>query len=146
MCAVTMGREPLTDALTWCQRARDLDLDPVSRRRLESVVRQAEADLADARLVVEPPKAHDAPTTTYLQLAADRRPTAAGMGQLSVQARRWGSVLVNGRLIANETPLLAKPLPAGTYQVQVCFEGDRDDCSPPHTVVVQAGRRTGVLF
>ncbi|MCB9550289.1 MAG: PEGA domain-containing protein [Myxococcales bacterium] len=69
-----------------------------------------------------------------------------GGGKLSVQSRRWGSVLINGRLVATETPLLNKPLPEGTYRVQVCFEGNRDDCSTTRRVTVYADQTAKVVF
>jgi serine/threonine protein kinase len=49
-------------------------------------------------------------------------------GKVSVVARPWGSVFINGRLITKETPLYRKQLPAGRYTVKVCFEGNPDNC------------------
>ncbi|MEZ4472849.1 MAG: PEGA domain-containing protein [bacterium] len=77
---------------------------------------------------------------------APARGGGGGSGKLSVQSRRWGSVLINGRLVATETPLLNKPLPEGNYRVQVCFEGNRDDCSPTRRVSVYADQTAKVVF
>ncbi|MGK0361454.1 MAG: serine/threonine protein kinase [Bradymonadia bacterium] len=60
--------------------------------------------------------------------ARDSRGSAGAPGKLNVIARPWGSVFINSRLVARETPLIGKELPANRYSVKVCFEGNPDDC------------------
>jgi hypothetical protein len=55
-------------------------------------------------------------------------PPAKGASRLTVISQPWSSVFINNRLIALQTPLVEKALPAGRHIVKVCFEGDYDDC------------------
>ena len=69
-----------------------------------------------------------------------------GKGFVTVQSKPWGSVYVNGTLVAAETPLVRYPLSSGSHTVQVYFRGDRSDKSPIKRVTVEPSEETKVRF
>ncbi|MFH0900360.1 MAG: PEGA domain-containing protein, partial [Pseudomonadota bacterium] len=66
-------------------------------------------------------------------------------GFLTVNSVPWGAVYVDGKRIANETPLYRLPISAGTHRVTV-FDPTRQVHSQPRQVVIKAGRTSEVAF
>lgn len=69
-----------------------------------------------------------------------------GKGFVTVNARPWGTVYINGSMVASETPLMRYPLPSGSHTVQVYFKGDRGNKSPVKRIVVERSEETKVTF
>lgn len=67
------------------------------------------------------------------------------MGSLSVQAVPYGQVWINGRMVANETPLINHRLPAGAHRVKVYFVPLRS-FSDERTIRIEAGASESVTF
>ena len=74
------------------------------------------------------------------------RDRQSGIGYLSVQARQWGAVFLDGSQIALETPVIKYKVPAGTHEVYVCFAGDRSQKSGVKRVTISRGETTLVRF
>ncbi len=70
----------------------------------------------------------------------------SGLGYLSVTARRWGSVFLDGSQIALETPVIKYRLAAGPHAVKVCYGGDRSRCSSPKRVTISRGKTSIIKF
>lgn len=82
---------------------------------------------------MEPNAAYHAQIDRRIQQLKQGKPLAGApppkrAGFLTVTAKRWGSVLLDGKQIAAETPLVRREVPAGKRRVEVCLEGDRDRC------------------
>jgi hypothetical protein len=73
----------------------------------------------------------------------DRR---TGVGYLSVQARRWGSVFLNGKKIALETPLVRYKVPAGRHTVYLHYGDDGSQKSKTKRVTITPGENRLVKF
>ncbi len=71
---------------------------------------------------------------------------ASPTGKLSVTADPWGSVKIDGEVVASETPLLGYRLAPGKHQVEVCTAGDLRRCSLPKEVEIEAGRGATLRF
>lgn len=69
---------------------------------------------------------------------------AATNGFINVNARPWGKVYVDGRIMANETPARL-PVSAGPHSVKVYFV-TAARYSPPRQVVVEPGQTRGMMF
>lgn len=79
-------------------------------------------------------------------VAPAQAPAAAtGTGTISVQARPYGQVWINNRMVASETPLLNHELPAGSYRVKVFFVANRE-FSEERTVRIAPGENQRVTF
>lgn len=72
---------------------------------------------------------------------------ASGHGMISVKPMRgWGSVYVDGQMVAQESPLIGHRLPAGVHQVRLCYNGDRSRCTADRRVTIRAGGHERVVF
>jgi hypothetical protein len=70
-----------------------------------------------------------------------------GNGLISVKpVRGWGSVFINGALVAPESPLIGYKLPAGNHKIRLCYNGDRNRCTADRQVSVQSGGHEKVVF
>ncbi len=112
--------------------------------------RVVERDPAPPRRSREPPAIRELerpraspPARAPARETGDRQ---SGLGYLSVNARRWGSVYVDGQLVSPETPLVKYKIPAGSHRVQVYFGGDAGQKSPVKTVKINRGENSVVLF
>jgi hypothetical protein len=76
---------------------------------------------------------------------ARARPTEGPRGFLTVSSTPWGAVFVDGKQVADETPLYRMPLPPGEHQVAVRFANSQRS-SPPRRVRVAAGAVATVGF
>jgi hypothetical protein len=101
----------------------------------------------------EAPAPRRTPTPARAPDPPPRRPSSdsgggggGGKGFVTVNARPWGTVYINGAMVASETPLMRYPLPAGSHTVQVYFKGDRGDKSPVKRIVVERSEETKVTF
>jgi serine/threonine protein kinase len=83
------------------------------------VAATARAAAATARAAAAPAAVATAPASVAATPAGD---TAAGTGKLSVNAKPWGQVFVDDRLIGN-TPRANIELPAGTHTLRVSRQG-----------------------
>jgi eukaryotic-like serine/threonine-protein kinase len=138
------GFEPHTATVEWGSRREHLveaSLEPVNSA--PPVVAQAKPKPKPKRRRRKRPRTRR-PRRADPPLA--QRPQPTGSGYISVNARQWGSVIVDGALVARETPLFKYQLSAGSHRVQVCFRGDRANCSPSRSVSVSAGRTAVVKF
>jgi len=77
---------------------------------------------------------------------ADDGDRQSGLGYISVTARRWGSVFLDGNQIALETPLIKYRVSAGRHEVRVCYGGDRSNCSTTKRVSISRGSTSIVKF
>lgn len=73
-------------------------------------------------------------------------PRSRGDGFLSVQSQPWGTVFVDGRQVARETPMVKFKLSEGRYRVHVCYGGDRNNRSAVRMVEISQGKHTRVSF
>jgi serine/threonine protein kinase len=64
--------------------------------------------------------------------------SATQMGYLTVNAVPWGAVYVDGRRVADETPIYRVPVVPGKHNVTIS-NPDGSRSSPPHEVVVASG-------
>lgn len=95
------------------------------------------------------------PTTTERPRAVRERPSAiaqgsaapapSGRGSVSVNARPYGQVWINGRMVASETPLLNHELSAGSHEVRVFFV-EAGEFSEIRRVQVEPGQNQRVVF
>jgi hypothetical protein len=69
----------------------------------------------------------------------------AAVGYLTVSSVPWGSVLVDGKRVADETPAYRVAVPAGRHLVVVRF-GDSGERSAPQSVVVDPGQHRTLGF
>ncbi|MBU1431585.1 PEGA domain-containing protein, partial [Myxococcota bacterium] len=69
-----------------------------------------------------------------------------GEGFLSVSSTPWGSVYLNGKLIANETPMIRQRVPEGSHRVYICYERNCNDRSGVKPARITAGRNTILKF
>ena len=67
------------------------------------------------------------------------------IGYLSVNAEPWGTVLVDGKKIADQTPAYRLPLAVGNHRVTV-YNPDRHSSARPKTVDVRPGQNLVVGF
>jgi hypothetical protein len=95
---------------------------------------------------VERPSRRADPEPVPVGRGADDGARQQGIGYLSVNARRWGSVYVDGQLVSPETPLVKYKIPAGSHRVYICFGGDPNQKSPPKSVSISRGETSVVLF
>ncbi|MEE2755305.1 MAG: serine/threonine-protein kinase [Myxococcota bacterium] len=68
-----------------------------------------------------------------------------GRGSLSVMARPWASIWVDGRFVREETPLIRYRLGAGRHRVKACFLGNRRSCQTK-SVTIRDGEVTTTKF
>ncbi|MFN3197801.1 MAG: protein kinase domain-containing protein [Bradymonadia bacterium] len=73
-------------------------------------------------------------------------PRGGGEGFLSVQSQPWGTVFVDGRQVARETPMVKFKLSEGRYRVHVCYGGDKSNRSAVRLVEIAPGKHTRVSF
>jgi len=80
-------------------------------------------------------------------LAPTRQEAApfAGTGYLTVHALPWGRVVLDGKELGAETPMIRRPLPAGTHQVQVFFPS-LGRLSTPRLVSLPPGQELKLLI
>jgi serine/threonine-protein kinase len=84
---------------------------------------------------VQPVRAASAPPGP----ASDSR----AMGYLSVEARPWGQLFVDGKKVADQTPVYRLPVASGAHRVTV-FNPAKRQHSPPQNIVITPGQN-GVL-
>jgi serine/threonine-protein kinase len=90
---------------------------------------RAAAHRASARLVADP----------------GTRSRAVEMGYLTVHAEPWGTVLVDGRRFADQTPVYRAPISAGAHRVAV-FNPEIGRSPPPREVTIKTGQVQVVGF
>jgi hypothetical protein len=67
------------------------------------------------------------------------------MGYLTVHAEPWGSVLVDGRRFADQTPVYRAPIASGVHQITV-FNPESRKSSPPRSITIKPGQTQVVGF
>jgi hypothetical protein len=72
-------------------------------------------------------------------------PSEKGTGYLTVSSIPWGAVLVNGKRMADHTPVYKLPIPSGKQRISI-FNPDRNAYSPAKQVTVKAGETQVVGF
>jgi hypothetical protein len=77
--------------------------------------------------------------------ATGDKATATGPGYLTVTARSWGAVYVDGKQVAAQTPLYRHPLPAGVHRIKV-FQPSSGEYSSVQQVEVRAGEVAELSF
>jgi serine/threonine protein kinase len=93
--------------------------------------------------VVTHPVVTHAPARTPRTQHAVSRPKAEP-GYVSVNSTPWGALYVDGRRVADETPVYRLPLTPGAHRISVVF-GDRNP-SPPQRVIVRPGQTRTLGF
>lgn len=88
--------------------------------------------------------AHPAPAPPAPAPSAAAAPSAAP-GYLTVTARAWGAVYVDGKQVAAQTPLYRHPLPAGVHRIKI-FQPSTGDYSAEQQAVVRAGETAALSF
>jgi hypothetical protein len=72
------------------------------------------------------PPAPDRPSSPRPRAARkSARPPDREPGFVSVNATPWGAVYIDGKRVADETPLYRHPLPAGRHEVRVYYSEDK---------------------
>ncbi|MCB9522062.1 MAG: PEGA domain-containing protein [Myxococcales bacterium] len=153
------GFVPFETTVQWGGRRDqtvDANLEPVEAKppvvaeAPQAVEREAPKPVRRRRVVRRDPDPEPIARRPVQRRPVARRPAArrepTGSGFISVIARQWGSVFINGALVAAETPLFKYQVPSGTHQVKVCFQGDRRRCTAARRVVVNPGQNAKVKF
>lgn len=150
--------EPVRQREPARERTRVARRDPPAPRRTRRVERAPEPD--PEPIVRRSRRADPAPITRRTPRREPRRDPApirrggsnsggggGGNGLISVKpVRGWGSVFINGALVAPESPLIGYRLPAGSHKVRLCYNGDRNRCTADRQVNVQSGGHEKVVF
>jgi serine/threonine-protein kinase len=87
--------------------------------------------------------AHHASTAVESDLAP--RPQTVEMGYLTVHAEPWGTVLVDGRRFADQTPVYRAPISVGVHHISV-FNPESKKASPSRELTIQPGQARVVGF
>jgi len=78
-------------------------------------------------------------------LTVQVRATGDQLSHLSVNARKWGLVMVDGRVVTMETPLVGHQVTPGAHDVWHCSASDPEDCTNVK-VSIPAGYTVAVGF
>ncbi|MDB4962576.1 MAG: masK2 [Myxococcales bacterium] len=100
---------------------------------------------SDAARPVAPPPPTRVPLRTPARTTERRavRPATTG-GFLSVSSSPWGAVYVDGKIVAEQTPLYRHPLAAGRHGVKVFFT-TLGRFSQPHSIAIEPGKEARVV-
>jgi tRNA A-37 threonylcarbamoyl transferase component Bud32 len=114
-------------------------------RRAKKKRRRAKAAVARAAPQADAP-AHPAPASNAEEADPEAKPEApAEPGFVSVNAKPWGEVHVDGRKVSDQTPLLGFKLPAGKHRVRIYFVTLQKMSAERH-ITVAPGKTQTVFF
>ena len=89
------------------------------------------------------PRVTPRPVHTRVVAQPTPRPVPAGVGTLTVNARPWVRVFIDGRLVTNETPLRNFKLPAGRHTIR--FQNPAARFTIDRTIEIVADRERDVF-
>jgi hypothetical protein len=139
-------------------RRQTMEVAPLASTAMTSIVPQRPATPSALSLPALPPAAREAPPRSAVREAPSpppsrepaaharsRAPTKRGKGYLTVNSKPWGVLFVDGKKVADETPVYRLPLAEGTHRVAI-FYPDRGAYSAGQSVTLHAGETRIVGF